>query len=166
MATKCSLSSAVSFHDNECSAAALTCFSMRQSDDNCVYLKNTNAYHSLYGVMAVMVTLEIHLDSVILAENRINAVLKLGLHPYYDNKMTFTNSYITTLAIPDCTQCYNNIQKPYCVGSVGLQLGSTSSLAFPPIAEKPSSAQDTICTIQTVDLRVYVDNVTFDGFKL
>ena len=65
-------------------------------------MKNTNAYHSLYGVMAVMVTLEIQLDSIILAENRINAVLKLGIHPYYNNKMTFTNSYITTFAIPDC----------------------------------------------------------------
>ena len=67
-----------------------------------MYVKNTNAYHSLYGVMAVMVTSEIHLDRAILAENRINAVLKLGLHPFYDNKMIFTNSYITTLAIPDC----------------------------------------------------------------
>ncbi|KAM3144741.1 hypothetical protein pb186bvf_003050 [Paramecium bursaria] len=166
MATKCSLASAASFHDNECSAAALACFSMRQSDDNCAYVKNTNAYHSLYGVMAVMFTLEIHLDQVILAENRINAVLKLGIHPFYDNKMTFTNSYITTLAIPDCIQCYNSVLKPYCVGAVGLQLGSTSSLAFVPIAEKPSAAQDTICTIQTIDLRVYVDNVIFDGFKL
>ena len=52
--------------------------------------------------MAVMFTMEIRLDSVILAENRINAVLKLGIHPFYDNKMTFTNSYITTFAIPDC----------------------------------------------------------------
>ena len=75
-----------------------------------------------------------------MAENRINAVLKLGIHPFYDNKMTFTNSYITTLAIPDCIQCYNSVLKPYCVGAVGLQLGSTSSLAFVPIAEKPSAA--------------------------
>ena len=44
-------------------------------------------------------------------------------------------------------------------------MGTVTTSAFPPISKKPSTAYDTICTMQTIDGRVYIDGLTFDGFK-
>ena len=44
-------------------------------------------------------------------------------------------------------------------------MATISSAAFPPISNRPSTAFDTICTVQAVDSKVYTDSVTFEGFK-
>jgi hypothetical protein len=45
-------------------------------------------------------------------------------------------------------------------------MGTLSTSASPPISTKPSDAFDSICTIQRVDLRVYIKNVEFNSFRL
>ena len=45
-------------------------------------------------------------------------------------------------------------------------MGTLSSSAAPPISVKPSDNFDSICTVQRVDLRVYINNVEFSNFRL
>lgn len=45
-------------------------------------------------------------------------------------------------------------------------MGTISSSAFPPISMKTSINYDSLCTIQRVDCRVYINNVVFDSFKM
>jgi hypothetical protein len=44
-------------------------------------------------------------------------------------------------------------------------MGTQSSSTFPPPLTKPSDNIDSICTIQKMDGRVYMDNIVFHNFK-
>jgi hypothetical protein len=61
--------------------------------------------------------------------------------------MKVSNSYISAFARPDCPKCYSASLNPQCSETMGIQMGTLSSSAFPPISGKPSSAYDTICTV-------------------
>ena len=45
-------------------------------------------------------------------------------------------------------------------------MATSSSVSFPPIGEKKSTAFDTICTIQKLDGRLYLVDSTFHNFKM
>jgi hypothetical protein len=60
------------------------------------------AFHSKRGVMSCMLTDEIRVSNIILAENDISLVMKTGLHNNYNNVHYGSNWYITALARPNC----------------------------------------------------------------
>ena len=105
-------------------------------------------------------------DKMILVENGINLVLKTGTHEILDMYYTVTNSYMSPLVRPNCANCYARKLAPYCRNAFSFQLGTATTSSFPPMSLKPSTAFDTICTIQTVDCRVYVNNVEFENVRL
>jgi hypothetical protein len=52
--------------------------------------------------MSCMLTDEIRVSNIILAENDISLVMKTGLHNNYNNVHYGSNWYITALARPNC----------------------------------------------------------------
>ena len=45
-------------------------------------------------------------------------------------------------------------------------MGTVTKKAFPPISKKESNSFDSLCEIQRVDLKVYINNVEFNNFRL
>jgi hypothetical protein len=101
-----------------------------------------NAYHSAIGIQAVMLTDESRGNKFIFAENSRSYILKHGTKELYNNVMRVTNSYITSLARPDCFKCYVEGLNPYCKNTFGFQLGTVSTTAAPPISRHPSTYYD------------------------
>lgn len=77
--------------------------------------------------------------------------------------MILSNMFISALARPKCIKCYLNSK---CSNLVGIQMGITGTSAFPPISDEGSSGLDLMCTTQRVDLRVYINKIEFDNFRL
>lgn len=72
--------------------------------------------------------------------------------------------FISALARPTCTKCYLNSSK--CANQIAIQMGITGTSAFPPIGDEASSGLDLMCTTQRVDLRVYINKIEFNNYKL
>ncbi|CAK63318.1 unnamed protein product (macronuclear) [Paramecium tetraurelia] len=167
MASKCSDAYQSSFYNNHCSGTILACFGVRQDPEGkCTYIQGLYAHHSEVGIMYAVVSEQIQLEKSIVVENDRGIALKPAPNSIQENKMKLNNIFISALARPDCVKCYSASLNPNCQGSMGIQMGSLSSSAFPPISGKPSSAFDTICTVQRVDLKVYLTNVEFHNFRL
>lgn len=69
--------------------------------------------------MAAMVSNEIRIESVILAENDISIVLKAGIRNNYNNSFHSRDWYVTSLARPTCPQCYSTSLGQQCKNQVG-----------------------------------------------
>ncbi|CAK63336.1 unnamed protein product (macronuclear) [Paramecium tetraurelia] len=167
MASRCSDAYQSSFYNNHCSGSVLACFGVRQDPEGkCTYIQGLSAYHSGVGIMYAVFAEELRLEKALAAENDVGIVLRGAPQSIQDNQMKFSNSFVSAFVRPECPKCYSATLNPYCSNVYGVKMGTLSSTAFPPISTKPSDNFDSLCTIQRVDLRVYVNNVEFNNFRL
>ncbi|CAD8161606.1 unnamed protein product [Paramecium octaurelia] len=166
MGTKCEDALKSSLYNNHCSSSVLACFAIRQAAKDCTYSQGLIAYHSEVGIMYAVQTENAQLDKSMLAENKRGLALSLGSWNFYENTIKLSNIFISALARPDCTKCYTASQNPHCNNIIGVQMGSVTLTAFPPIDTGPSSEYDIICKPQRIDLKVYMDTIDFHNFRL
>ena len=97
--------------------------------------------------MGAFTAYEVRVEEVVLAENKINAIIRFANDDDYDNGNLQSKWYITALARPECTKCYDSSFGEICKNAIGYDMGASSSLAFPPPLIKTSDVVGVICTI-------------------
>ncbi|KAM3142669.1 hypothetical protein pb186bvf_005328 [Paramecium bursaria] len=164
MSTSCQNSNKYPFYNNQCSSTNFVCFSYKQSDGNCDYFGSAFAYHSQKGILASLQTKQIKVSQIILVENQINLIIKMGTDEIKNNQLQVSNSFISAFLRPYCQLCYSNELSPYCKSSVGIQIPTVTTKAFPPSILQ-FSRNDQLSTIEAVDARFYIFSLIFDGFN-
>ncbi|KAM3136087.1 hypothetical protein pb186bvf_011892 [Paramecium bursaria] len=164
MTSSCQNSQKISFINNQCSSTNYVCFSYRQSDGNCDYIGSAFAYHSQTGILASLYTKQIKVSQLILVENEINLIIKMGTDEIKNNQLQISNSFISTFLRPNCILCYSKDLLPYCQSSIGIQIPTVTTKANPPTISQFARV-DQLTTIEAVDARVYIFSLIFDGFK-
>ncbi|KAM3130389.1 hypothetical protein pb186bvf_017488 [Paramecium bursaria] len=132
MTTSCQNSNRSSFVNNQCSSTNYVCFSFKQSDGNCDYIASSFAYHSQTGILASLQTKQIKISQLILVENEINLIIKMGTEEIKNNQLQISNSFISAYLRPSCSLCHSNDLLPYCKSTIGIQIPTVTTKANPP----------------------------------
>jgi hypothetical protein len=134
-------------YNNVASSIAGIALSFRKGSAECSTISSNHAFHATRAMMAAEAAHEIHVQNFIAAESDNCFVLKMGIHNHYNNYIRVSNIFITALARPDCPECYAEVFGSLCSNQLGMQLGSTSTLALEPYQPTPKLSFDVICTI-------------------
>ncbi|KAM3135691.1 hypothetical protein pb186bvf_012217 [Paramecium bursaria] len=164
MSSSCN-TNAPQFISNQCSSVNFVCFEYITLDGVCDQISSAFAYHSQIGIKAVLWTNQINIQAVILVENSINLVTRMLNKQILSNEMYVSNSFISSFLRPECQNCYSKEFKPYCQGSVGIQMATVSGSTTQRSGLNDFYRIDVISTVSAIDARVYMDSVIFDGFK-
>jgi nitrous oxidase accessory protein NosD len=154
------------FINNQVSSVILAGLIYRQTAGDCSLIKTGGAFHAKRGIMGTINTNELRVENVVLAENDVSLIMRVGTDNDYSNAWLQKNWYITGIARPTCTKCYDSEFGNVCSNQVGYLMAAVSSAAFPPPIVKPTDNIDVICTIQRIDTRTYIDSATFANFKV
>ena len=115
--TTCSQISSFPFAENT-AGSCLTGFFFGSKSSNfveeCAAAKGGSAYASEVGLMVNLGTSEpILISEMLFADNKI-AVNSNILNSQSQNKLTFTDSYVTGISRPNCSNCYNQHKLKHC----------------------------------------------------
>lgn len=135
------------------------------TSDNCKAFSYINAYASQIGQICGPVgTNTLVFKNFIMVDNQRGATLKFG-GPEGGSNHTgiFTNSYISAVSRPNCTQCYGS-GAINCDNNIGLRLLTASSNGE-SLPHKFGPGFDVICKPPLYENKVYMTNVTLDNFR-
>ncbi|CAD8162684.1 unnamed protein product [Paramecium octaurelia] len=167
VSTQCNQIDQANIYNNVCSSAQNACFAVVQRNSACDAISDLYAYHSKIGIMFSVNSRQLEIKKFITAENKINIILKGSSINEMNNVIKISDGYITAIARPTCITCYENIDVNYCSSTLGMQLATMSSQSFLPTVDNLQSDQfDWINTKQVIDLRVLVNNLEFNQFKV
>jgi hypothetical protein len=106
----------------------------------------------------------IKLERFIMADNIRSVTLKLGASEGGDNHTAFlSNSYITAISRPNCTQCYGP-SAITCSNTHGMRM-LTASANGEVLPAKFGPGFDVICKQPVYDSKSFLTNVVFDSFR-
>ncbi|CAK89031.1 unnamed protein product (macronuclear) [Paramecium tetraurelia] len=167
VSTYCNQVDQANIYNNVCSSAQNACFAVVQRNSACDAISDLYAYHSKIGIMFSVNSRQLEMKKFITAENKINIILKGSSINEMNNVIKISDGYITAVARPNCFSCYENIDVNYCSSTLGMQLATMSSQSFVPTVDNLMSDQfDWISTKQVMDLKVLVNNLEFNQFKV
>ena len=106
----------------------------------------------------------IMLSKFVMADNGRSVTLKLGASEGNSNHTAFfTNSYISAVSRPSCSECYGS-KATQCTGGHGMRM-FTPSANGQTLPNKFGSGFDVVCKQPVYDGKSFLINVTFDNFK-
>jgi hypothetical protein len=133
--------------------------------DNCKAFSYIKAYASEIGqICGPLSTNRLVFKNFVMVDNQRGATLKFGNGEGGSNHTgIFTNSYISAVSRPNCSQCYGN-SAINCNNNIGLRL-LTATGNGESLPSKFGPHFDVICKAPLYENKVYMTNVTFDGFS-